>query len=64
MTRKQRHMIYEAAGLLLAAFFGLFTVPALINAHDTIALVAALGMVFVWLGWTAFFTYRINKELL
>lgn len=63
MTRKQRHLIYEALGLLAAAFFGLFTVTTLLNAHDTIALVAAVGLLATWFGWLLFFIYRFSKEL-
>lgn len=63
MTRKERHFVYEAAALLAAAFFGLFTVPALINAHDTIALTAAVGLISVWGGWLLFFAYRFSREI-
>lgn len=63
MTRKQRHLVYEAIGIMLAAFFGLFTVTTLINAHDTIALVSAFGLIAVWAGWVLFFVYRFSKEI-
>jgi len=63
MTRKQRHLIYEAVAILLATFFGLFTTPALINAHETIALVCAIGLLAVWGVWIAYFLYRLSKEI-
>lgn len=63
MTRKERHFIYEAGAILLAAFFGLFTVPALINAHDTVALAAAAGLIGVWVLWVLFFAYRFSREI-
>lgn len=63
MTRKQRHLIYEMAAILAALFFGVFTVPTLINAHDTIALMCAFGLVVVWVVWGAYFLYRLSKEI-
>ena len=63
MTRKERHFAYEAAAILAASFFGLFTVPALINAHDTVALASAVGLIAVWIGWLLFFAYRFSREI-
>lgn len=63
MTRKERHIAFEGAAIIAASFFGLFTVPALINAHDTIPLVAAVGLIGVWLGWLLFFAYRLSREI-
>lgn len=43
MPRKQRHFVYEMVAILAALFFGVFTVPTLINAHDSIALMCVFG---------------------
>jgi len=62
MTQKERHAIYEAAALFFAGFGLAITVPTLINAHDSIALLAALFMILAWAGWGSFFTYRQVKK--
>lgn len=62
MPRKFRHLVYEMVAILLATFFGVFTIPALINTHDTIALMCAVGLVGVWIVWGLYFLYRLSKE--
>lgn len=62
MTKKQRHAIYEGVAIILAGFGGMFTVPELMNAHQSNALLAA-GILFVgWLTWLAYFLYR-NRNI-
>lgn len=61
MTRRDRHLAYEGAAILAAGLFGIFAVPALLSAHDTIALVCGAGLFAGWLGWIAFFGYRIER---
>lgn len=63
MPRKQRHLVYEMMAIFLATFFGIFTVPALINTHDTIALVCAVGLLMIWSTWGLYFFYRLSKEI-
>lgn len=61
MTRRDRHRVYEGAAILIAGVFGLFAVPALLSAHDSIALICGTALFAGWLGWIAYFAYRIER---
>jgi len=63
MTEKQIYLLCEGALGLVLSFFGIFSVPALVNSHDTIALACAIGLFCGWIGWFIFFNYRVMKEL-
>lgn len=62
MKRKERHLIYEFVGLGLAGFGLAFSIPALVSAHDTVALLAALLLLLAWGGWGSFFFYRASQQ--
>jgi len=58
MKQRERHAIYEAAALIFAGMGLAITVPALVSAHENIALIAAAFLVLAWAGWGSFFVYR------
>lgn len=60
MTRKDRHLVYEGSALMFSGVGIALTVPALVNAHDSIALLAAAVLAVAWTGWGVFFIYRTN----
>lgn len=61
MKQKERHSIYELIAIAISGFAIALTVPALMNAHDTVALLAAGLLSAAWAGWIVFFFYRMNK---
>ncbi|EJU12400.1 hypothetical protein LH128_14062 [Sphingomonas sp. LH128] len=61
MTQRERRAVYEGAAILLAGFFGVFAIPALISAHDTIALVCGVALFAGWIGWVTYFAYRSGR---
>jgi len=62
MTKKERHALYEGGAIIVAGVAGVFTVPELLNAHNS-NLGLAAGLLFVgWLLWVAYFIYR-NRNL-
>jgi hypothetical protein len=62
MTSRQRQWIHEALAITVAGIFGLFAVPTLISAHDSVALLCAVVLLGGWVGWVTYFVYRINRE--
>lgn len=62
MTRKQRHAIYELIAITVSGFGLAFSIPALVSAHDSVALLAALLLAVAWMGWIAYFVYRIHHQ--
>lgn len=58
MTRKERHLVYKLIGLALTGLGLAFTVPSLINEHDTIALLAAGLLSIAWAG--AFILFLVD----
>lgn len=61
MTSRERRTVYEAVAILLAGLLGVFAVPALISAHDSIALVCGVGLFGGWIGWVLYFFYRSGR---
>lgn len=61
MNRKLRHLLYELFIMMVNGLALAFIIPPLINAHESMALLAA-GMLFLgFLGWIAFFLYRLER---
>jgi len=58
MKQVDRHAVYEGVALCLAGFGVALAVPALMNAHDSIAVIAAFFLILAWAGWGSFFVYR------
>lgn len=63
MTRKQRRMLLNTAAFISAGPLVLYSVPTLINSHDSIALICALLLGVGWLGWAAYILYEFNREI-
>jgi heme A synthase len=62
MNDKTRRYIYELIALCLTGFFGAFALPELVNAHNSVALLAG-GILFItYLCWFASFIYRGLKS--
>lgn len=64
MTRKERSFVIEGMAVLIGGLFGSVAVPTLISAHDSVALLAAIGLLLGWICWVAYFLYRINGSKL
>lgn len=62
MTRNERRLVAEGTAITVAGLFGVYLVPFLISAHDSLALLAGVCLALGWVGWTAFYAYRIFKE--
>jgi hypothetical protein len=62
MTRKQRHLVYELVAIIAAGLMGVFAVPALFNAHDSVALLAGGILIIGWFAWMAFYLYRLTTS--
>lgn len=62
MTKKERAAVYELIAIGLSGFGLAFTVPALVSAHDSLALLASGLLGGAWLGWVAYFIYRVTQE--
>lgn len=62
MTKKQRHLIYELVAIGFAGIFGVFTIPALLSARDSIAVVCAGLLLIGWAIWLGYFIYRANRS--
>jgi len=63
MTRKERRMVLNTAAWIAAGPLVLYSVPTLINSHDSIALICALFLGTGWCGWAAYLFYEFNKEI-
>ena len=63
MTRKQRAFTMEAVGIIGSFLLLALAVPGMVNSRDTLALFAALLLIFGAVGWLAYFAYRINREI-
>lgn len=61
MKLKERRAAYEMVAIGYFGFATALTVPALISAHDSVALIAALMLPTGWAGWAAYFLYRLNN---
>jgi hypothetical protein len=60
MTQKERRLIHELIAIGAAAIGLALTIPALISAHDTIALFAAGLLAVGWFGWALYYLYRVS----
>jgi hypothetical protein len=60
MTRKERAFVIEGGAIALGGMFGAVVVPTLVSAHDSVALFAGVALLLGWIGWVAYFFYRIN----
>jgi drug/metabolite transporter (DMT)-like permease len=63
MTARERRLVYEVIAIALAGFGLLFAIPALMSAHDTVALLAVFFLVLGLVGWVAYYVYRIQKHI-
>lgn len=60
MTRNERHRVYDAASITLSSLGLAFGIPTLINAHDSVALIAAFFLLLGWVSNTLLYLYRMK----
>lgn len=63
MTAKERRQIYQAIGLALTLMGLALAIPALVSAHDTVALLAAFLLGIAWVAWLLTFLAHLGKEI-
>ncbi|KKC25793.1 hypothetical protein WP12_12105 [Sphingomonas sp. SRS2] len=62
MTTKERRAFHEGVAIVATGALGVFVIPTLINAHQSVALLAGACLGLAWLAWGASFLFRISKE--
>lgn len=62
MTSKERRAFNEGAAIIAVGALGAFVIPTLINAHDSVALLAGAVLGLGWLACGASFIHRISSK--